>query len=103
VSKLAGRGPVVYCAIERQSHHRTVEDLEMKPAPEALSAAASVKETLAHRLKTEEGHRNYKKRKETIEPAFGIIKSVLGFRQFLMRSLEKVNIEWDLVLNITVR
>jgi transposase len=92
-----GNGPTVYCAIERQGHHRTVEDLERKPAPQSPPDSASVKEKMAHRLKTEEGHRNYKKRKETIEPAFGIIKSALGFRQFLMRGLAKVNIEWDLM------
>jgi hypothetical protein len=92
-----GKGPTVYCAIERQGHHRTVEDLERKPDPQSPPETASVKEKMAYRLKTEEGHRNYKKRKETIEPAFGIIKSALGFRQFLMRGIEKVNIEWDLV------
>jgi hypothetical protein len=88
----------VYCAIERLGHHRTVEDLERKPAPETPRETASVMEIMAFRLKTEEGYRNYKKRKETIEPAFGIIKSVMGFRQFLMRGLKKVGIEWDLVI-----
>ena len=39
----------------------------------------------------------YKKRKCTVEPVFGIIKEVLGFRKFLMRGLEKVNIEWDII------
>jgi hypothetical protein len=92
-----GKGPTVYCALERQSHHRTVGDLERKPIPEAPAATAPVKEKMAHRLKTPEGHSQYKKRKETIEPAFGIIKSRLGFRQFLMRGLEKVGIEWNLV------
>ena len=52
---------------------------------------------MVHRLKTKEGKEKYKKRKETVEPVFGIIKSVLGFRQFLLRGLEKVNPEWDLV------
>jgi transposase len=89
--------PTVYCAIERQSHHRTVGDLELKPRPEAPAEAATVKEKMAYRLKTLEGHGQYKKRKETIEPAFGIIKSRLGFRQFLLRGLEKVGIEWNLV------
>ena len=87
----------MYCAIERQSHHRTVGDLELKPLPEVPAETATVKERMAYRLKTPEGHGQYKKRKETIEPAFGIIKSRLGFRQFLMRGLEKVGIEWDLV------
>ncbi len=39
----------------------------------------------------------YKKQKSTVEPVFGIIKQVLGFRQFLLRGLNKVNLEWQLV------
>ena len=39
----------------------------------------------------------YSKRKTTVEPVFGIIKRVMGFRQFLMRGLENIGIEWDLV------
>ena len=35
--------------------------------------------------------------KQTPEPVFGIIKSVLGFRQFLLRGLENVRGEWSLV------
>lgn len=44
-------------------------------------------EAMAHRLKTPEGKRLYALRKQT--PMFGIIKSVLGFRQFSLRGLEK--------------
>jgi len=93
----AVEAPTVFCAIGRQSHHRTVADLERKPLPETPAETAPAKEKMAYRLKTPEGHSQYKKRKETIEPAFGIIKSRLGFRQFLMRGLEKVGIEWNLV------
>ena len=39
----------------------------------------------------------YRKRKHTVEPVFGIIKSAMGFRQFMLRGLEKVRGEWDLV------
>jgi hypothetical protein len=39
----------------------------------------------------------YALRKQTPEPVFGIIKSVLGFRQFLLRGLDKVRGEWSLV------
>lgn len=39
----------------------------------------------------------YAKRKCTVEPTFGIIKSVLGFRQFLLRGLQAVGHEWTLV------
>ena len=54
-------------------------------------------EAMAHRLKTPEGKKLYALRKQTPEPVFGIIKSVLGFRQFLLRGLDKVRGEWSLV------
>ena len=54
-------------------------------------------EAMAHRLKTPEGKKLYALRKQTPEPVFGIIKSVLGFRQFLLRGLDKVRGEWNLV------
>jgi hypothetical protein len=49
----------------------------------------------AHRLKTLEGRKLYAQRKHIPEPVFGIIKSVLGFRQFLL--LDHVRGEWNLV------
>ena len=52
---------------------------------------------MKHRLKTIAGKAIYAKRKSTIEPVFGIIKAVMGFRQFLLRGLNKVAGEWDLV------
>lgn len=39
----------------------------------------------------------YAKRKYTVEPIFGIIKTILGFRQFSLRGLENVKGELDLV------
>jgi len=54
-------------------------------------------EAMAHRLATPEGKKLYGRRKYTPEPVFGIIKSVLGFRQFLLRGLNKVRGEWSLV------
>jgi hypothetical protein len=48
-------------------------------------------------LKTAEGKALYKLRKETVEPVFGIIKEVMGFRRFSLRGLVKVNLEWALV------
>src|SRR6202035_1637550 len=54
-------------------------------------------EAMAHRLATPEGKKLYGRRKHTPEPVFGIIKSVLGFRQFLLRGLNKVRGEWSLV------
>jgi hypothetical protein len=89
-------GPEVYCAIEKTGHHRSVKDLEKKKRRQ-LKKNASAKEKMAHKLKTEKGKAIYKKRKETVEPVFGIIKAVIGFRQFLLRGIDKVSTEWDLV------
>ena len=50
---------------------------------------------MAHRLKTAEGKKLYALRKQVPEPVFGIIKSVLGFRQFLLRGLDCVRGEWS--------
>ena len=50
-----------------------------------------------YRLKTVEGKAIYAKRKSTVEPVFGVIKQVMGFRQFLLRGLEAVTGEWTLV------
>ena len=54
-------------------------------------------QAMAHRLKTKAGRACYALRKQTVEPVFGIIKSVMGFRQFLLRGLNKVSGEWALV------
>lgn len=90
-------GTTVYAALEKKEHHRTVNDLEKKPQPSAPAPGASLGEVMKHRLKTAEGKAKYKLRQQTVEPVFGIIKSVLGFRQFLLRGVEKVGLEWQLV------
>jgi transposase len=95
----AGRptGTTVYAALEKKEHHRTVNDLEKKEEPAAPVPGAEMSEVMKHRLKTEVGKAKYKLRQQTVEPVFGIIKSVMGFRQFLLRGLEKVGLEWRLV------
>ena len=90
-------GLTVYAAVAKQSHHKTVADLLPSPEPLPLAADASPKEKMALRLQTSAGKTLYKLRKQTVEPVFGIIKSVLGFRQFLLRGREKVALEWLLV------
>ncbi len=87
----------VYAALEKKGHHRTVSDLEKKEEPAAPAPGAKWSEGMKHRLKTAEGKAKYKLRQQTVEPVFGIIKSVLGFRQFLLRGLEKVGLEWKWV------
>jgi hypothetical protein len=54
-------------------------------------------QTAAHRLRTRTGKALYAKRKSTVETVFGIIKQVLGFRQFLLRGLHAVQGDWTLV------
>jgi transposase len=90
-------GLTVYAAVDKQSHHKSIEELLPQPEPEPLAENASAQEKMAHRMKTQVGKTLYKLRKQTVEPVFGIIKEVLGFRRFLMRGREKVSLEWLLV------
>jgi hypothetical protein len=88
---------VVYAAVEKTGHHRSVADLEARPEPEAPAVNASVKEVMRHRLKATAGKTLYKLRQQTVEPVFGIIKSVLGFWEFRLRGHKKASTEWTLV------
>lgn len=90
-------GTTVYAAMERKSHHRSVADLEQKEDPNPPALGASVREVMKHRLATQAGKQQYKQRQQTVEPVFGIIKSVMGFRRFMLRGLENVKMEWALV------
>jgi hypothetical protein len=89
----AGVEPLI--ALGRDAHHQSLRErfADAPPPPENPTPV----EAMAHRLQTPEGKKLYAKRKHTPEPVFGIIKSVLGFRQFLLRGLEKVKAEWTLV------
>jgi hypothetical protein len=51
---------------------------------------------MQEKLRSEAGRAVYAKRVRTVKPVFGVIKAPMGFRQFLLRSLEKVKIEWDM-------
>lgn len=82
-------------AMARDQHHPHWSERHSEPAPLAKDATAT--QTMAHTLKTKAGRALYALRKQTIEPIFGIIKSVMGFRQFSLRGLELVSGEWSLV------
>ena len=82
-------------AVAKEEHHPGWRERHSEPA--ALPAEATPMQAMAHRLKTKAGRAAYALRKQTVEPVFGIIKSVMGFRQFLLRGLEKVTGEWSLV------
>jgi hypothetical protein len=91
-------GPEVYCAVEKSHHGKTVEDLKKKPPMGRPPENMTAKEKMSRKMKTKKGKEVYKKRKETVEPVFGIIKHVMGFRQFMLRGKEKVNTEWSLMI-----
>ncbi len=89
----AGIDPLI--AMGRQPHHPPLAE-RFAPDPPSPDEPTPL-EAMAHRLRTREGKKLYALRKHTPEPVFGIIKSVLGFRQFLLRGLDKVRGEWNLV------
>jgi hypothetical protein len=82
-------------AVSREHHHQ--HPLERFAEPLPLPEGATRLEAMRHRLQTKEGKALYAKRKSTVEPVFGIIKSVLGFRQFLLRGLRNIQGEFNLV------
>ena len=89
----AGIEPLM--SVARQEHHPHWRARFTEPVP--LSAEATAMQAMAHRLSTIAGKAAYAIRKQTVEPVFGIIKSVMGFRQFSLRGLRKVTGEWHLV------
>ena len=88
----AGINP--HIALAREDHHPGWRKRFTEPMP--LEANATPMQMMAHTLKTQAGKKQYALRKQTVEPVFGIIKSVMGFRQFMLRGLEKVKGEWML-------
>ena len=89
----AGIDPLI--AMGRQPHHPPLSErfADVPPPPENPTPV----EAMAHRLKTAKGRDLYALRKQIPEPVFGIIKSVMGFRQFLLRGIDRVRGEWRLV------
>ncbi len=90
-------GVTVFAAVAKTDHHKTVAELLPQPEPAAPAPEATAKEKMAHRMKTKIGKDLYKLRKQTVEPVFGIIKEVMGFRRFSLRGHAKVSLEWTLV------
>jgi hypothetical protein len=96
VAGLTARGIDPYIATGRSPHHQGWQAYFLdNPAPQ--SKDASVKEQMAYKLRTVIGKAIYRLRKSTVEPVIGIIKEVLGFRQFSLRGLFAAAGEWTLV------
>jgi len=90
------RGIDPYIATGREPHHQSWKARFAElPAPPSEDAKPSVK--MAYKLQTEIGKAIYRLRKCTAEPIIGIIKEVLGFRQFSLRGLAAAAGEWCLV------
>jgi transposase len=91
--------PGLYVSVHREDAHAE-RRYDYRPAdrikpPKTVTDPVLV--AMAAKLKTPEGRAIYRRRACTVEPVFGIIKHVLGFRQFLLRGLKKVSGEWTLV------
>jgi transposase len=90
------RKVVPYIATGREPHHLDWHTFFQElPEPPDESASATVK--MAYQLRTQIGQAIYRLRKSTVEPVIGIIKEVLGFRQFSLRGMHAVAGEWCLV------
>jgi len=87
---------VPYIATGRDPHHASWwERFAQAPAPPTDDASPKLK--MAYKLKTALGQAIYRVRKCTVEPVIGIIKEVLGFRQFSLRGKQAAAGEWCLV------
>ena len=84
-----------YISVGRDEHNQSLKERFSEPTP--LPENADTVTEMKHRLKTKDGRAIYAKRKHTVEPVFGIIKAIMGFRQFSFRGLESVRGEWNLV------
>lgn len=93
VPQLAELGMDPHLATGRQKHNQAAVPL----AAGACPAAASVQERMAHKLRAAAGKLLYAARKHIVEPVFGQIKAARGIRAFLLRGLEKVAAEWQLI------
>jgi hypothetical protein len=91
------KGIEPYIPPGRIPHHLPLEEfLPPKALPESTTATSST-EKMRQKLDTKEVKEIYKKRKQVIEPVFGIIKETMKFRQFRRRGLPNANVEWKLV------
>jgi transposase len=88
------KGVDAFIAVERQKHGlaplAATEEKPPTPKPDA-------REPMRQKLRTQEGRKAYSRRKAVVEPVFGQIKEVRGFRRFLLRGIEKVRGEWSLI------
>jgi transposase len=98
VAALDARGIEPLIAVSRQQAERPYDFRPPKKTtkpPPAITAPWRI--AMQEKLQTDEAKNKYRKRKQTVEPVFGIIKSVLGFTRFHLRGIENVKNEWNLI------
>ena len=86
-----------YIPSGREAHYWDVAERINPPEEASEIPCGNSVERMKARLGTPEGREIFARRKCTIEPVFGVIKAVMGFRQFLLRGLPQVRHEWELV------
>jgi transposase len=96
VAACVERGIEPYIATGREPHHQSWQTVFAQPTPPPADDA-SPKAKMAYQLHTDIGRAIYRLRKCTVEPVIGILKEVLGFRQFSLRGLAAAAGEWGLV------
>ena len=98
VGALEARGIEVLVAVSRADQHRVYDFRPPKPgATPPPEPKAEWRKAMKRKMATEDAKDKYKRRKHTVEPVFGIIKNVLGFKHFFLRGIENVKTEWLLV------
>lgn len=97
VAGLQQRGIDPLVAVGRTQPHRPYD---FRPPPDAKPPRVirdPWRVEMKARMETDDAKAHYKKRKQTVEPVFGIIKSAMGFRRFSLRGIGKAATEWSLV------
>ena len=92
-SENQGINPII--SIAREKHNSYLDDKLNYDPPD--KAPVSTLDGMKQKLKSKEGKEKYKKRKQTVEPVFGIIKEIMGFRRFSLRGENQTDNEWSLI------
>jgi len=97
IEAIQAKGIEVYVAISDEEHN--VRRYDYRPPRDKPQKRVTDPRlvTMREKLSTPDGRRIYRRRASTVEPVFGTIKAAMGFRQFLLRGLAKVHLEWQLV------
>lgn len=97
VDELTKENVEVYVAVTGEDSNKRTYDYRLPRKGPRRKVTDPRLVTMRDKVATPEGKRIYGRRAATMEPVFGVIKGALGFRQFLLRGIEKVKLEWGRV------